>query len=181
VSPQRAGPRAAGFAVPNVVDLDDQAHWVETLRKVRREIAELHAEEQQIITNLKHRIGDAQEGQIAGTTVITYRWSKPVRRLDLVRLRRQAPQIWQAYSVTKTPVRRFVLLPEYEPMTAPTGAAKIAAGNQPNSGGPGTTGSICSERAEEIDSGSGLSREGKHAAGQTRPNPLSCNNGEWSR
>lgn len=94
------------------VDLDDDATWVEALRTVRAQIADLEAKEAAIVEHLKQRLGAATEARINGTPVITWRWSKPSRRIDEKRLRAERPDIWKTYARTTAPSRRFVLDPK---------------------------------------------------------------------
>ena len=94
------------------VDIDDDATWVEALRTVRAQIADLQAKEAAIVEHLKQRLGTATEARINGAPVITWRWSKPSRRIDEKRLRAERPDIWEAYARTTAPVRRFVLDPK---------------------------------------------------------------------
>ncbi|GAA2618877.1 hypothetical protein SMC26_40415 [Actinomadura fulvescens] len=94
---------------PAFVDLDDLAPWVDSLRVVRAQLADLKAKEEQIVEHLKRSIGDAAEGRIGGRTVITYRRSRPGTRLDVDRLKAERPDIWEQYLVPKQPARPFVL------------------------------------------------------------------------
>ncbi|ASU81385.1 hypothetical protein CDO52_00055 [Nocardiopsis gilva YIM 90087] len=92
------------------IDLDDDATWVAALRQVRAQIAELKQTEAVIEGQLKGRLGEATEARVGGRPVITYRWTKPVERLDTRRLRREHPDLIAEYTRTGEPGRRFVLL-----------------------------------------------------------------------
>lgn len=92
------------------VDLTEEATLVAALRLTRARIAEHREIEDAIVGKLKERLGSATEARIGGAPVVTYRWTKPVERLDARALRKAHPDLVSEFTRTTPGSRRFVLL-----------------------------------------------------------------------
>lgn len=79
----------------------------EHLVDIRERLKELNAKEGEIKERLQMIMKDAEAIQYYEETIITWKASKPVIRLDQKRLREEQPEIWSAYVRETPPVRTF--------------------------------------------------------------------------
>lgn len=79
------------------------------LERIQRGLTELSAQAQQIREEVAVAMGAAEHLTWGGQTLATWRSSKPVARLDAVRLRREQPDLAKAYTIESAPARRLVI------------------------------------------------------------------------
>lgn len=79
----------------------------EDLVEIRDRIKELSAKENEIKERLQLIMKDAEAIQYFEETIITWKASKPVKRLDQKALRENEPEIWEAYMKEGKPIRSF--------------------------------------------------------------------------
>lgn len=83
---------------------------LDAYRQLTSQIDELQAARDQIRARIEAVLGDNETGLIDGRPAVTWSWGKPPVRLDSKRLKREQPEIWQAYAVTGQPSRSFRLV-----------------------------------------------------------------------
>lgn len=91
--------------------LDDIAHLVqleEDLRAQRTQIAEELAEIQALI---KEKMGSSTVGTLAGIPMFKH-YSRPTKRLNILRLRDEKPDIAEQYTEVRTEQRFERVIPE---------------------------------------------------------------------
>jgi putative phage-type endonuclease len=92
------------------LSVEAKGHHVEGLRRLARlraGIAELRAQAEAIKDELAAAMGPAERLTHAGQVLASWRTSRPACRLDVSKLRRERPELAQAFTVEAAPVRRL--------------------------------------------------------------------------
>ena len=96
--------------MPDHVNLSHESiAWYQAIRVIDTKIAELTEARQVAVQHVQDAMADATEARIDGRPVITWRYSKPSRRLDRKALEGAFGEL-SAYEVENKPSRPFRIL-----------------------------------------------------------------------
>ena len=103
--PADGGPRE-----PIEVDVTDIGPWIIERRHIQTQIDGLITVRDALDERIKNRMGDAETALVGGTPAIRWAYTKAAPYIDRKALEKDHPEIAAAYTRTKRPSRRYVVL-----------------------------------------------------------------------
>ena len=79
------------------------------LAKVRNEIKQLKDTDDKLTAVVQAFMGESEKLTFGGSTLATWKSSKPVARLDSAALKKAMPDIYDKYTKQSAPTRRFIV------------------------------------------------------------------------
>lgn len=95
---------------PVEVDLTDIGPWIVERRRIQAQIDGLITARDALDERIKNRMGDAETALVGGRPAIRWAYTKPAPYVDRKALEKDHPEIAAAYTKTKRPSRRYVVL-----------------------------------------------------------------------
>lgn len=97
-------------SVPSSIEADNKiAEAMTELAKVRNEIKQLKDTDDKLTAVVQAFMGESEKLTFEGSTLATWKSSKPVARLDSAALKKAMPDIYDQYTKQSAPTRRFIV------------------------------------------------------------------------